>query len=73
MSFWTDLGNIVTRQDTASLATADMNLATAEYLRAAAQGGSTQSSEEDNTMITIAVVGSLIVAGGVAFFVLRKK
>lgn len=68
------LGAKLTSTDTLSQSVAEQNLATAEYLRNAAnnppQVGDDGSS---NKILMVSVVGSLVVAGVVAAIYLSKK
>lgn len=74
MSFWDDLGRKITGTSQDSLAIADMNKATAEYLRNAATSSAVpQSDKAGNQVLIISVVGALVVTGAVAFFMLKKK
>ena len=75
MSFLNDLGNKFLGKDAGSLAVADLNKSQADYLKSLASSNGIPDAEAkgENTMLIVAVLGSLVVASGVAFFVLRKK
>jgi LPXTG-motif cell wall-anchored protein len=70
--FFVGLGDKVTGKDSVSQSVASLNNATATYLGGLATQQPTPA-KGNNSVIVIAIVGSIVLAGGVAFFMLKKK